>query len=82
MGRPKIRNRKRRTICLRLTENQYDILQRYMDTKSFNNEVDALRHIIDNMEKWLDKQSAPGSVRQSMQTTSDADGIRIERHPM
>lgn len=58
MVRPKVENPKRKTICLRLTERQLEVLQLYTDVKGFSTEVDALRHIIDGLEGWLKKQDA------------------------
>lgn len=52
----RVREFKTHALCLRLTEKQFGILQRYTDVKGFNSEVEALRHIVDGLEAWLARQ--------------------------
>lgn len=67
----RIKESKKRTLCLRLTEKQFAILQLYTDVKGFDTEVEALRHIVDGLEAWLTSQavavqsSAPPAISSS-----------------
>lgn len=58
MTRRRAKDPKRHTLCLRLTAKQLSVLQLYAGVKGFDTEVDALRHIINGLEAWLEKQDA------------------------
>lgn len=52
------KNPKRNQLCLRLTDHQLELLRRYADHRHFDNEVDAIRKMIDGLEDWLARQAA------------------------
>ena len=45
-------------LCLRLTDHQLYLLQRYGKHKDMDSEVDALRSIIDGLAPWLSRRDA------------------------
>ena len=60
MGRRRKADPKRNQLCLRLTDRQLELLQRYADFRDFDSEVDALRKMVDGLEDWLARQEAKG----------------------
>lgn len=62
MGRRRKKEPKRNTLCLRLTDRQLELLQRYVDFKEYESEVDALRKMVDGLEDWLARQSAKRDI--------------------
>lgn len=65
MGRRRKKEPRRNQFCLRLTDKQLELLQRYQDVREQDSEVDALRLMIDGLESWLVRRSA----------TQTADGL-------
>lgn len=62
---------KRHQICLRLTNLQMELLDRYCDQRNFNTEVEALRSMIDGVEDWLKKREAQRSVVSSHHSSKE-----------
>lgn len=83
MGRRRKKEPKRNALCLRLTDRQLELLQRYVDFKEFDSEVDALRHMVDGLEPWLARQLSPQSIAGSpgppppTSVRSDVDGSDV-----
>lgn len=48
-------------LCLRLTDPQFEIIQRYKTRRGFKTEAEALRHVIDDLESWIKQRTACGS---------------------
>jgi len=59
MGRRREKDPKRHQLCLRLTDRQLELLKRYKTVREIPTEVDALRFMIDGLEKWLSKRGSP-----------------------
>ncbi len=59
MGRRREKNPKRHQLCLRLTDRQLELLKRYKVVRGVETEVDAVRFMIDGLEKWLAKRESP-----------------------
>ncbi len=56
MGRARKKHPKRNTYCLRLTDSQQLLLQRYAEFRDYESEVDAIRGMIDGLEDWFLRQ--------------------------
>jgi len=58
VGRDRKAHPKRNTYCLRLTDKQNSLLQRYTEFRDYASEVDAVRGMIDGLEGWFHRQLA------------------------
>lgn len=74
MGRRRKKDPKRIQLCLRLTDKQAELLQRYADIKRFDSSVDAVRHMIDGLEDWLRRQASMEAAVGSSLRSSMAPG--------
>ena len=62
MGRARKKHPKRNTYCLRLTDSQHLLLQRYAEFRGYESEVDAIRGMIDGLEDWFLRQRSRASA--------------------
>lgn len=62
MGRDRKKHPKRNQYCLRLTDEQALLLQKYADFREFDSEVDAIRAMIDGLDDWFVRQQAKRSA--------------------
>ena len=53
--------------CLSITKRQKRLLQEYAHIRGFKSEVAAVRHMINGLEAWLDRQRA------SVETETDVE---------
>lgn len=75
MGRARSRNPKRHQHCLRLTDRQEELLQRYADFKEYGTDMDAIRALIDGLEDWFKRQEAKLASRQA-ELEADLSALR------
>lgn len=93
MGRRRKKEPKRNALYLRLTDRQLELLRLYVDFKDYDSEVDAIRHMIDGLGPWLERQLSsreiagsggeppPTSVRTDAPETDVAPTQKSGRHP-
>lgn len=74
MGRDRKAHPKRNTYCLRLTDKQNSLLQRYTEFRDYASEVDAVRGMIDGLEGWFHRQLA-----KEKSLSNDDSGLPLQR---
>ena len=77
--RPPKRNKeekRRKQLCLRLSNRQILLLERYSAIRHFDSEVEALRFMIDGLEDWLARQASKGDIAGSSGAPAQATSIR------
>jgi hypothetical protein len=62
VGRARSKNPKKHQHCLRLTDRQEELLQRYAEFKGYETDMDAVRAMIDGLEDWFRRQEAKRSA--------------------
>jgi hypothetical protein len=60
----------RHQYCLRLTDDQAELLRRYVAYRGFKSEVDAVRAMIDGLEDWFQRQEARQEAKERAAVTS------------
>jgi hypothetical protein len=65
VGRARSKNPKQHQHCLRLTDHQEELLQRYTSFRGYATDMDAIRGLIDGLDDWFRRQQAKLVLRQA-----------------